>query len=238
MLAAMDARIALVSGGARGIGHGVARGLADVGYRVFITDRDRAVAERAAEELSEGATGSVQGLELEVKDQGSVDRVISEIAAGPGELDALVNNAGVMDNFNERAGDIDLDSAAEIVEVNLFGVWRLTQAAMPLLRDSGHGSIVNISSGLGQLHDMGSGRASYRVSKTALNALTRVLANEERENDILVNTMCPGWVRTDLGGPNARRSIEEGADTAIWLATLPGDGPTGRFFRDRQPIPW
>jgi NAD(P)-dependent dehydrogenase (short-subunit alcohol dehydrogenase family) len=122
--------------------------------------------------------------------------------------------------------------------VNLFGAWRLTRAMLPLLRASGHGRIVNVSSGGGQLEDMQGGRAAYRVSKTGLNALTRILAAEEGGSGILVNSMCPGWVRTEMGGEAAPRSVEEGADTAVWLATLPDDGPSGGFFRDRKPIPW
>lgn len=234
----METLSVLISGGARGIGRGIARELAAQGHRVFVTARDAVAAERAAEELSQGVPGSVRGLELEVADQGSVDRVIEFVAAASGGLDVLVNNAGVMGDYRERAGDVDLESVGEVLETNLFGAWRLTQAALPLLRQSGHPRVVNVSSGMGQLDDMGQGAVSYRVSKVAMNALTRVLANEEGENGILVNTMCPGWVRTDLGGPAATRSIEEGADTAVWLATLPDDGPTGGFFRDRKPIPW
>jgi NAD(P)-dependent dehydrogenase (short-subunit alcohol dehydrogenase family) len=125
-----------------------------------------------------------------------------------------------------------------VLEVNLFGAWRLTQAVLAPLRNSGQGRIVNISSGAGQLADMQGGRAAYRVSKAGLSALTRILAAEESGHGILANTMCPGWVRTDMGGPGAPRSVEQGADTAVWLATLPGGGPNGGFFRDRKPIPW
>jgi NAD(P)-dependent dehydrogenase (short-subunit alcohol dehydrogenase family) len=110
------------------------------------------------------------------------------------------------------------------------------QALLPLLRQSPGARIVNVSSGAGQLSDMNGGYPGYRVSKAALNALTRILSNEER--GILVNSMCPGWVRTDMGGAGAPRSVAEGADTAVWLATLPDDGPTGGFFRNREPIPW
>jgi NAD(P)-dependent dehydrogenase (short-subunit alcohol dehydrogenase family) len=124
------------------------------------------------------------------------------------------------------------------METNLWGAWRLTQATLPLLRRSEHPRIVNVSSGDGQLDDMNGGRAAYRVSKTALNAFTRTLAYDERGTGLLVNTMCPGWVRNDMGGESAPRAVEEGADTAVWLATLPDDGPTGGFFRDRKPIPW
>jgi NAD(P)-dependent dehydrogenase (short-subunit alcohol dehydrogenase family) len=234
----MSSANALISGGARGIGRGVALGLAGQGYRVVITARDGAVAEQAARELSDGVAGSVHGLPMEITDRSSVESVIEAISSDSGGLDVLVNNAGVMGHYGVPAADVDLDDAREVIEINLIGAWALTQAALPLLRESRHARIVNVSSGMGQLSDMGRGAASYRASKVALNSLTRVLANEERENGILVNTMCPGWVRTDLGGPQAHRSVEEGADTAIWLATLPDDGPTGRFFRDREPIPW
>ncbi len=125
-----------------------------------------------------------------------------------------------------------------MLETNLFGAWRLIQVMLPLLRKGDHGRIVNVSSGAGQLADMQSGRAAYRVSKTGLNSLTRTLAADEGEGGVLVNTMCPGWVRTDMGGDAAPRSVQEGADTAVWLATLPSGGPNGGFFRNREPIPW
>ncbi len=234
----MSSPSALISGGARGIGRGIALGLAEQGYRVVITARDGAVAERAAREMSGGVAGSVHGLAMEVTDRSSVEGVVEAISADSGGLDVLVNNAGVMGHYGEPAAEVDLDDVREVLEINLIGAWSLTQATLPLLRQSEHARIVNVSSGMGQLSDMGKGAASYRASKVGLNALTRVLANEERENGILVNAMCPGWVRTDLGGPSARRSIEEGADTAIWLARLPDDGPSGGFFRDREAIPW
>ncbi len=234
----MDDRSALISGGARGIGRGIALGLAEKGYRVVITARDGAVAEQAARELSDGVPGSVQGLPMEVTEQATVDAAIEAIAADHGGLDVLVNNAGVMGHYGQSTVDVDIDEVRQVLETNLLGALRLTQAALPLLRESEHPRIVNVSSGLGQLDDMGRGAASYRVSKVGLNALTRVFANEEEDHGILVNSMCPGWVRTDLGGPGASRSIEQGADTAIWLATLADDGPSGGFFRDREPIPW
>jgi NAD(P)-dependent dehydrogenase (short-subunit alcohol dehydrogenase family) len=106
------------------------------------------------------------------------------------------------------------------------------------MRRNGYGRIVNVSSGMGQLSDMGGHSPGYRLSKTGLNALTRMLTSELAGENILVNSVCPGWVRTDMGGPGARRSVEEGADTPVWLATLPDDGPSGGFFRDRRAIPW
>jgi NAD(P)-dependent dehydrogenase (short-subunit alcohol dehydrogenase family) len=174
-------------------------------------------------------------VELDVADGASVDSARATVEADPGRLDALVNNAGVYGD-PIGAADYDLDDAHEVLEVNTFGAWRLIQAFLPLLRVSEQPRIVNVSSGAGQLAEMNGSRAAYRVSKAGLNALTRTLASDERW--LKVNTMCPGWVRTDMGGRSAPRSVEEGADTAVWLATLPDDGPTGGFFRDRRPIPW
>jgi NAD(P)-dependent dehydrogenase (short-subunit alcohol dehydrogenase family) len=236
--ATMDSRIVLISGGARGIGSGVARALAGAGHRVIITARDEDIARDAAAALSEGSSGAVRGLGLDVDDDRSVERVIESVQSTEGRLDSLVNNAGLVGGYDTRAGDVDLNAVKSVLETNLFGAWRMTQAVLPLLRESAAPRIVNISSGMGQLDEMGQGAVAYRISKVALNALTRVVANEEREAGILVNTMCPGWVKTDLGGPSAPRTIEEGADTAVWLATLPDGGPTGGFFRDREPIPW
>jgi NAD(P)-dependent dehydrogenase (short-subunit alcohol dehydrogenase family) len=184
-----------------------------------------------------GGEPNVTVVELDVANQGSVDRLAEEVSADPGRLDVLVNNAGVYGSPNGLA-DYDIEQAHEVLETNLFGAWRLTKAMLPLLRQSPAARIVNVSSGGGQLSEMDGGRVAYRVSKAGLNVLTRVLATEERGHGVLTNSMCPGWVRTDMGGASAPRSVAEGADTAVWLATLPGDGPNGGFFRDRKPIPW
>jgi NAD(P)-dependent dehydrogenase (short-subunit alcohol dehydrogenase family) len=223
--------VALVSGASRGIGREIARQLAaDHGYAVLAGARDP---EGAGSPDHEG----IEFVQLDVTDQTSIDRLVGRIETDPGRLDALVNNAGVYGSPT-GAADYDLGEAHEVLEVNLFGAWRLSQAMLPILRRSPHPRIVNVSSGAGQLSDMQGGRAAYRISKAGLNALTRILAADEAGSGMLVNTMCPGWVRTDMGGPSATRSVEEGADTAVWLATLSDDGPSGDFFRDRKPIPW
>ena len=219
--------VALVSGASRGIGAEIARELAvDHGFVVFAGARNPDDVDRI---------DGIEPIRLDVTDQGTVDAARDQIEAGPGQLDALVNNAGVYGD-PVGAADYDLEDAHEVLEVNTIGPWRLIEAFLPLMRSSSQPRIVNVSSGAGQLSDMNGGRAAYRVSKAGLNALTRTLASDERW--VKVNTMCPGWVRTDMGGSAASRSVEEGADTAIWLATLPDDGPTGGFFRDRKPIPW
>jgi NAD(P)-dependent dehydrogenase (short-subunit alcohol dehydrogenase family) len=230
--------VALVSGSNRGIGREVARQLAELGHHVIVTARDLAAAERAAEEIASGGRLSSQPEQLDVTDPQSVGRLGERIKSEPGRLDALVNNAGTMGEVATNATDAPLDDAHLTMETNLFGAWRLTQAMLPLLRRSDGGRIVNVSSGAGQLSDMNGGYPGYRISKTALNALTRVLSSEAAGSRILVNSMCPGWVRTEMGGSAAPRSVAEGADTAVWLATLADDGPSGGFFRNREPIPW
>jgi NAD(P)-dependent dehydrogenase (short-subunit alcohol dehydrogenase family) len=226
-----DQPVALVSGASRGIGREIARQLAaDHGYLVLAGARDPGSAGDPDHE-------SIRWVALDVADQASVDRLAEEVSSDPGNLDALVNNAGIYGG-PEDAADYDLATAHEVLETNVFGAWRLAQAMLPLLREGGHGRIANVSSGAGQLSDMNGGRAAYRISKSALNALTRVLAADEGSNGLLVNSMCPGWVRTDMGTDAAPRTVEEGADTGVWLATLSDDGPNGGFFRDREPIPW
>ena len=220
--------MALVSGASRGIGAEIARQLAsDHGFVVFAGARDPDDVEEA-----EG----IIPIELDVTDQG-------EVEAGTGADRLRSGPSRRADQQRRRLrrsswgwSDYDLDRAHEVFEVNTFGPWRLSRRSSRCSSAARSRRIVNVSSGAGQLSDMNGGRAAYRLSKAALNALTRTLAWDER--GIKVNSMCPGWVRTDMGGPAATRSVEEGADTAVWLATLPDDGPTGGFFRNREPIPW
>jgi NAD(P)-dependent dehydrogenase (short-subunit alcohol dehydrogenase family) len=228
-------RVALVSGGNRGLGLEVARRLSEDGYAVVVGSRDLGKGEEAAASIGERACAC----RLDVTDPESIENCIAEIDERHGRLDVLVNNAGIEGGgWRTNATDVDLDEVRDTLETNLFGAWKLTQAALPLMRRNGYGRIVNLSSGMGQLSDMGGHAPAYRISKTGLNALTRMLTAELVGENILVNSCCPGWVQTDMGGPNATRSLEEGGDTPYWLATLPDDGPRGGFFRNRKPIPW
>ena len=231
---AENGQIALVSGGNRGIGLEIVRQLAERGITVILGSRDEEEGRAAAEGLS----GDVVVRQLDVADAESVDRLVSSIEEEFGRLDILVNNAGILNDEDQRGVDADLDSVREALEANLFGAWRLCEEFIPLMQRHGYGRIANASSGLGALEDMGGGSPAYRVSKASLNALTRILASELEGSGILVNSISPGWVRTDMGGSEASRPVEEGADTLVWAATLPSDGPTGGFFRDRQQIPW
>ena len=238
----MTKRTALVTGANRGLGFETARQLARLGLRVFLASRDLAKAEAAARRLREEQLDVVP-FQLDVASDASCAR-LREI----GPVDALVNNAGVMLESDENplaAGlmsqsvlDITADLVRETFETNTLGAYRVAQAVAPGMRERGYGRIVNVSSGLAQLNDMGGGYPAYRVSKTALNALTRIFAAELKDKGVLVNSVCPGWVKTDMGGPQARLEPEEGVKTIVWAATLPDDGPTGAFFRALKPIPW
>jgi NAD(P)-dependent dehydrogenase (short-subunit alcohol dehydrogenase family) len=234
--------LAVISGASRGLGLETCRQLGQRGYRVLLTARDHARGrEAAAALLSEGL--DVRFFPLDVTDASSVRALAGHLEREFGRLDVLVNNAGVfldpMPPEDPSASSVfraDIATVRYSMETNAYGPLRLCQALVPLMR--GHGRVVNVSSGMGQLSGMNGCCPGYRYSKASINVLTRILADELRDTRIKVNSVCPGWVRTEMGGPNAERSVEEGADTIVWLATLPDDGPSGGFFRDRKPIPW
>lgn len=231
-------KIAIVTGGNRGIGHEIARQLMKSELFVVIGARDPTKCDIAVEALRAGGA-NVAGYPLDVNDTKSVRRFVEHVEKQHGAPGVLVNNAGVYPESTEaKVVDTPTSAWRETFETNLFGAVRMCREVVPFMKRLRYGRIVNISSGLGQLHQMGEGSPAYRVSKAALNALTRTLAAEVAGSGILVNSMSPGWVRTDMGGEEAPRSVEEGADTAVWLSLLPSNGPTGQFFRDRKPIPW
>jgi NAD(P)-dependent dehydrogenase (short-subunit alcohol dehydrogenase family) len=234
-------KVAVVTGGNRGIGLETCRQLARIGPRVVLTSRDPAKGEAAAQSLREDGL-NVVAHQLDVADPASVERLTRLIQGQLGRLDILVNNAAIVRGPGEPrevAADTwraDPAGFTAVLATNLLGPFMLCQALIPLMR--GRGRVVNVSSGMGQLHDMTGGFPAYRVSKASLNALTRIFAAETSGMNVKVNAVCPGWVRTDMGGPNATSSVEEGVATALWLAALPDDGPTGGLFRDKKPIPW
>jgi NAD(P)-dependent dehydrogenase (short-subunit alcohol dehydrogenase family) len=234
-------KIAVVTGGNRGMGFETCRQLAGRGARVVLTSRDAAKGEAAAGRLQ--AQGlDVRHHQLDVADDDGIRRLADFIRDQFDGLDILINNAGIVrgkDEPRERAVHTFQVTPAgfrEVLATNLIGPYLLCQALIPLMQRQGR--VVNVSSGMGQLTDMGSGFPAYRISKAGLNALTRIFASELEGTGIKVNAACPGWVRTDMGGAGAARSVEDGVATTVWLATLPDDGPSGGLFRDKKPIPW
>jgi NAD(P)-dependent dehydrogenase (short-subunit alcohol dehydrogenase family) len=209
----------------------VVRQLAEKGYTTILTARDAAKGEAAASELG------VAFRRLDVADAASIEELAAGLRADPGRLDVLVNNAGAGFDFGVAGVDADFDRIEESLRVNALGPWRLTLALLPLLRESPEGRIVNVSSGMGGVAEMGGWSPGYRMSKAGLNVMTRVLATELADTPIKVNSACPGFVATDMGAPmGAQKTVEDGAAGVVWLATLPADGPSGGFFRDGQPI--
>jgi NAD(P)-dependent dehydrogenase (short-subunit alcohol dehydrogenase family) len=216
---------ALVTGANRGLGLEVARQLGERGFTVFAGFRDPARVPRLA--------GNVKPVQLDVTDEVSVADAVRSIP----ELDVLVNNAAVGDGTGHLVLDGDFELARQAIETNTIGPWRVSVACAHLLRASPSGRIVNISSEIASLSQMGNESPAYLLSKAGLNALTRMLAAALAEDRVLVNSVCPGWVATDMGGPGGR-PVSEGAAGVVWAATLPDDGPTGGFFRDSQPLDW
>lgn len=233
--------VAVVTGGNRGMGLAGCRALAEAGYHVLLTSRNLEPGEAVAKAMC-GEGLSVEAVKLEMTSQSDIEALADYLTNTHGRVDVLINNAGILidGDLNLPIGicDADVEVIRKTLEVNTIAPMMLIKALLPLMRQADYGRIVNISSGMGQLSEMGGQHPGYRISKTALNAVTKIFAAELEDSNITVNSVCPGWVRTDMGGANADRSLEQGIDTAIWLATSTDGSPSGGFFRDRKPIDW
>lgn len=230
-------KIALVTGANRGLGLGTARALAKQGIQVIITSRDVTKGNEAVEQLRKEGH-KILFHPLDITQAAQIQNTFEFVRKEFGRLDILVNNAGVF------LSPDTIEAVRSSMETNVYGAFQLCQHFVPLMKERGYGRIVNVSSGMGQLSEMEGGYPGYRISKTALNAVTRIFSAEVSEVsdvercDVLINSVCPGWVKTDMGGSGAERSIEKGVETIAWLATLPKGGPSGGFFRDKEPINW
>jgi NAD(P)-dependent dehydrogenase (short-subunit alcohol dehydrogenase family) len=234
-------KIAVVTGANRGMGFETCRQLGKLGFRVVLTSRDAEKGAEAARRLRDEGLNVVAHAH-DVDDPQSAEDLASFVESEYSEVHVLVNNAAAFFDIEEGDSASILATSKEALtrsfETNTIGAVLTALALVPLMKKTGHGRIVNVSSGMGGITEMNGGYPGYRLSKAALNASTRVLSEELEDDNIKVNALCPGWVRTDMGGADAHLSPEEGVDTTVYLATLPEDGPTGTFFRKRAPILW
>jgi NAD(P)-dependent dehydrogenase (short-subunit alcohol dehydrogenase family) len=230
-------RVAIVTGANRGMGLETCRQLLMRGLSVAMGGRDTAATERARKTLGDLSENAI-AVQMDVTNHASIEAAHKSIVDQFEHVDVLVNNAAVLLFENNDVLSIPPDGFWRTLETNLFGAIDVCRRFVPAMADQRYGRVVNVSSGLGQLTNMSTYAPAYSISKAALNAFTRILAETYGTRGVLANAVDPGWVRTDMGGPSAPRSVAQGVETTVWLATLPDDGPTGGFFRDRRPIAW
>lgn len=231
--------IAVVTGANRGLGFAVSEGLAEKGNTVIMTARDLRSLSDSAGKLK-AKNYDIHTVELDVSDFNSIESALKQIISKFKRIDILVNNAGVLRSGMEEDDDLEelCDSMMESFQTNSIGPALMIKTVLPLMKKNNFGRIVNVSSGMGGLTEMDGGHLAYRASKAALNVVTRVYSNDVKGSDILINSVCPGWVKTEMGGAGANRELPEGAASILWAAFLPKDGPTGGFFRDGKALAW
>jgi NAD(P)-dependent dehydrogenase (short-subunit alcohol dehydrogenase family) len=234
-----DKKVALITGANRGLGLAAAEALAKQGYLVIMAARDVTKGIKQVAEL-ESKGLDVTFCQLDVTSPESIVKAYELIKKSYGRLDVLVNNAGVLLDLDEKPAHpsglfpTDREALLKTYEINTLGPYQLCEAFLPMMLAQNYGRIVNVTSGLGLLSNMDAGYPAYRLSKTALNAVTRIFSALGRDKNVLVNSVDPGWVKTDMGGASAPLSLDEGIDTIVWASTLPEDGPTGHVLRERQ----
>lgn len=229
-------KTAIVTGANRGLGKEIVKQLLAEGFRVVSTSRSQRGAGHAG--AIKSGKEPLWHHQLDVADTNSISTLREYLAGQFGTIDVLINNAGIHYDTFQNTLNADFTVVEEAWQVNTLGPWRLTKALYPLMRKGGGGRIINVSSASGSFVDSWPGTPAYSVTKAALNMLTLKLSADVAADKILVNAVCPGWVRTRMGGQDAPRSVAEGARSILWAALLPDDGPTGGFFRDGEPLPW
>ena len=232
-----EKKLAAVTGGNRGIGFQICRDLAKEGFEVILTARAEKKGLHAAEKLKDEDL-DVKFYQLDIINSDSIENFYQTIDSDFGKLDVLINNAAILPEPTSSGLSAGLQEIKETIETNVYGAIVLCQKIIPLMIKNNYGRIVNLSSGLGQLKEMGGGNFAYRVSKTALHAVTKIFASETSGYDIQINCVDPGWVKTDMGGSGATSTPEEGADTPVWLSSRPKGEPSGMFYKDRKIIDW
>lgn len=231
-------RTALITGANKGIGKEIARQLAQHGFAVFIGARDMAKGREAAEELC-AAGFEATCIVLDVNDPVSIRTASGTFSQKADHLDVLVNNAGVLEDHGENILDLNVEMLDRTFKANVSGPIQVIQEFLQYLRKSPTGGrIINVSSDAGSLTKMSTYAPAYSISKTALNAVTRQFAGALKGDNIAVNCVDPGWVRTDMGGPSASRPVEKGAETIVWLASEAPQSETGKFWHDKQEAEW
>ncbi|XGC80553.1 SDR family NAD(P)-dependent oxidoreductase [Bdellovibrio bacteriovorus] len=234
-------KIAIVTGANRGLGLAASEALAQRGFKVLMAMRNPDKEQKTLNALKMKNLDVVP-MKLDVSQEKSVNEFVDQVRKEYGFVDVLINNAGILidkeDGGNQSVFKTKASTIQKTFAVNTLGPFLLTQKIFPLMKQEGYGRIVNVSSGMAQLSHSQSASAAYRLSKTALNMVTNLFASEVEGSDICVNSVSPGWVRTDMGGPNADRTVEQGIKGIIWAATLPKGGPNGKFFRDQESIDW
>jgi len=230
---------ALITGSNKGLGFQICRQLAQKDVTAILTARDANKGQQALDKLNKENI-QAEFHQLDITDDKSIENIYDFILNKFGRLDILVNNAGIFLDEDKQGNvlELDMDCIRKTMETNLYGAIKVSRKFVPLMKKYNFGRIINMSSQLGQLLNMNKMYTAYKISKTALNAFTKILADELKDYNIQVNCMCPGWCRTDMGGWDADKSSEEGADTAVWLATRPDGFESGCFFQERKKIDW
>ncbi len=233
----MKKRIILITGANRGLGSATGIQLSEQGHHVIFTARNTQKLNTLKKQLSHQNL-SVDFIPLDVSDTDSIIEAYHKIASHYSQIDTLINNAGIYTSSTVDITTVNEQTILDAFNTNTLGPLKITQQFLPLIKQSPEGIIVNVSSGMGAIVEMDGGSPAYRISKTALNATTKLLHHELYEQGVKVNAVCPGWVRTDMGGPSATLSIDEGISGVIWAATLKKEGPSGGFFRHGKPLQW